>query len=277
MPAKLITSDSDGAYGRMRAATFPSPRRDEAERSDQDDWGAPDDLKWHDMPPTFGYDKKSPSLIRKSRSTHVLKSVHKNEHGGVDLSAKSSPRSRDDSSATATSPSPGGNRRRGRKGSRDEAPLTRQQRLVSVMFGLVLVLASAQILTLVVHVPRDHQKSQRQGQSNSAETILRGSGKLENRRIIPSGYRNLNLRGNKEQGGVMKGEEITVAVVTGKGPRGIGGSERRSRAGNQEGLSLTSPRAFEMVAADMGNLKDTVSHSYCLEFSSSNVCSIKGT
>lgn len=78
-----------------------------------------------------------------------------------------------------------------------------------------------------------------------------------------SNVRRLVTRGFQDK--LFRASSINSATEASAGDGGVqagGGFNNNDAAAQQrqeQGLSLSNPRAFEMVAADMGHLKDTVS------------------
>lgn len=127
-------------------------------------------------------------------------------------------------------------------------PTTRQQRLVTSMFALVVVLGSIQIVALIVHPPRG---------SFTVDGLSGFAGR---------GINDDNRVRRRASGGVRDTFTDTPSIVSGGGGAVPSGGLRGGPLNNngvpqynEQGLSLSNPRAFEMVAADMGHLKDTVS------------------
>lgn len=124
---------------------------------------------------------------------------------------------------------------------------TRQQRLVSSMFALVVVLGSIQIIALIVHPPRG--RSVGVGGLSGVATTGRTVDGSSVRRRVTGGFQDKFLR---------------TPSVSSAAEASAGGLQARELNDNnivlrpERGLSLSNPRAFEMVAADMGHLKDTV-------------------
>ena len=283
MPS-LLRSDSDDELGRGRSATYPPrPSRRASEYSiDRDDW-CPKGLesRRHTSPLGLSQGKRrsSSSLLKKpdclvgrslKKKWHSRGEERGNTSSSWSTKAKyTSPIPTSCESASGTSRSGGGGgggltsrgaRRRYRKGWEDSySTPTRQQRLVTAMFGLVVVLASIQIIALVVHPPREDILNATGGlglagiagaggDGGGGGGGAAGNGNGVRRRTVSGGLRDTFTRsgGDNSNGG----------------GRRSGGDEGFNGGGIQlqeQGLSLSNPRAFEMVAADMGHLKDTVS------------------
>lgn len=148
-------------------------------------------------------------------------------------------------------------RRHHRKGGWAEGttlPTTRQQRLVTSMFALVVILGSIQIIALIVHPPaggsfRVGGLSGIAGGRPGTSAAVDGS---DARRRVSGAFQDNFLRSSS-------------AVVSNPAEASAGGL-RAGAFNNKEivqrqdqSLSLANPRAFEMIAADMGHLKNTVS------------------
>lgn len=136
---------------------------------------------------------------------------------------------------------------------------TRQQRFVTAMFGLIVVLASMQIIALVAHSPSD-KNSPGIVSSNGVATPTDRVDSTDSgvRRIASGRMEDQSLRGSSgvaSNGGAAPGGVVgVVPALNGNGHRG-GDSSGRAK---HNGLSMANPRAFEMVSADMGHLKDKV-------------------
>lgn len=240
----------------MRAATFPSRRGEEPEGSDQDDRGDAGEQSVFRTPPASRRAKRGHSSIQKLKSRNNFKL----------LSIKLTPRSQNHSSETCVSPSPAAGRRRGRKGSREEMPVMRQQRLFVVMFCLVTTLAWVQILTFIAHRPRDQLSSASQVVTSTAGTMLSVTGRTDNRRMTSGGYNQPALRGERQRGFGTRDRDIDRSGIAGRDAEFLGSLDQPGYAGNPARLSVMSPRAFEMVAADMGDLKDMVRSQLSVSF-----------
>ncbi len=132
-------------------------------------------------------------------------------------------------------------------------PTTRQQRLVTSMFALVVILGSIQILALIVHPPgggsfRVGGLSGIAGGGPGTAAAVDGS---DARRRVSGAFQDNFLRSSSAV--------VTNAVETSAGGLRAGAFNNNEITQRQESLSLANPRAFEMIAADMGHLKNTVS------------------
>lgn len=170
-------------------------------------------------------------------------------------------------------------------GFRDDvpSPAAKQQTLVKVMFGLAIVLTSMQILTLVVHPPREitggiAARDRLHVAATSGMTlnsVVGVAGPSDNNRRMTSGAGsyggNLLLRGAAEtrhraESLVLQDREQQRGTAVSRdfveeqerGAARSSGGDRYGVGAQGDVFSLTNPRAFEMVTADMGNLKDTV-------------------
>lgn len=260
----VLRSDSDDDQGRVRAATYP-PRPARAfshHRVGRDEWCAKSLDGHRNTPPVeLGGDKKIFSLLKLKKPVNkiVLNRKAARSEGISGWSTKKgfvTPTSCESGSATSRSGATSrGPRRRHRKGWEDVAAApTRQQRLVTAMFALVIVLASVQIIALVVHPPgEDKYRTRGLAASGQAATLGGAGGGVDGMgdgilKRTTGGFRANFLRSSGDGGG-----NVLAPVARDVGGRAFSGGEQ------QHGLSLSNPRAFEMVAADMGNLKDTVS------------------
>ena len=290
MPSRLRSDSDPDELGRGRSATYPPrPSRRSSEYSlDRDDW-CPKGLesRRHTSPLGLFHGKRSSSLLKKPEfgTTRSLKKKwtpssssrggDKGSNGGGSSTSwgkgkLTSPVPTSCESASGTSRSgvaQRGPRRRYRKGweeggfySSPSAPPTRQQRLVTAMFGLVVVLASIQIIALVVHPPREERfatgfTASIAGPEDGGGGGGGGSGNGVRRRTVGGGGGLRDTFASRSSGDNSKrrGDNNNIS---GEWVNGGGGSQQ------QQGLSLSNPRAFEMVAADMGHLKDTVSYQY---------------
>eukprot|EP00752_Nemacystus_decipiens_P005528 g5000.t1 len=266
----MLRSDSDNERGRVRAQTYPtrpSPRLSEnIFQPDRDGWfgNAQDSCR-----------TSSPSPLKKKLRDGFGSGLflqNKRAYGGSMEGLSSSGTSWSKVKSTRTSPAPtscesggSGSSRSGvtprggprasrrrhhhRKGGWGErgAPVqtTRQQRLVTSMFALVVVLGSIQIIALIVHPPRGGSFGVG-GLSGIAVAGGTGDGSHVRRRVT-GGFQDKFLRAS----GVSSNAESSAGGL--KAPEFDNNAQRQ-----EQGLSLSHPRAFEMVAADMGHLKDTV-------------------
>lgn len=267
-----MPSDSDHEHhGRVRSQTYPRPSSRLSENSfqpDQDGWlgnaldsrhaNAPSPLKGK---PEFGFGSGlflqhkrayggSMEGLSSSTSWSTMKFIRTSpaptscESGGSVSSRSATPRG-----------GPRASRRRHhhRKGGWGEGgtpvQTSRQQRLVTSMFALVVILGSIQIIALIVHPPRGGSF----GVGGFSGTAA-GSGTADDssvRRRVAGGFQDKFLRA----------PSVSSAAEASAG----GGLQARAFNNNDivqghgQSLSLSNPRAFEMVAADMGHLKDTVS------------------
>lgn len=293
----LPSDNSDDGRGRVRAETYPprpSPCFPENKfQSDRDAWltnamssgrsWSPSGGVLSPLKKTFEYGFGGGLFLQKKRA-----------HGGSGEALSSSgswPRMK----STRTSPAPTSCESGGSATSHSEAtsrgtpraprrrhhhhrkgggwgkevgplPTTRQQRLVTSMFVLVVVLGSIQIFALIVHPPtgRNFALGGLSGIAGSGGGSGGGGGDNNNnsngvRRRASGGFRD-KLFGASSGGSDGSGGGVTQASAGGL--RGGVLNNNESVQQQQHGLSLSNPRAFEMVAADMGNLKDTVSYHY---------------
>lgn len=152
-------------------------------------------------------------------------------------------------------------------------PVRRQQhrRILSAVIGLaVMLLASGQIMvSLVVHPPpregavstatSNIQAISSDNNVASVETVGGATGVFRRRTAdgvqVSPFLRSGGMKSNRNNNPSVVGKDARVTV-----PTNGGSAVYRGGAADQhhQGLSLSSPRAFEMVAADMGHLKDTV-------------------
>ena len=267
----MRSSDSDDGRGRVRAQTYPprpSPRLSETNfQPDRDGWlgNAMD-----------GHRGSWPSPFKKRLGGLFLQ--NKRSYGGSMEGLGSSGSWSNTMKFTRTSPTPtscesGGSvssrsgatprgtsrapRRRHRKGGWGEGtamPTTRQQRLVTSMFALVVILGSIQIIALILHPPAGGSfgvggLSGIAGGGTAAVTTADGSGA---RRRVSGGFQDKFLRSSS-----AVASSAADAPASGLRAGAFNNNEVVQR--RDQGLSLSNPRAFEMVAADMGHLKDTVS------------------
>ena len=268
----MLRSDSDNERGRVRAQTYPprpSPHLSENSfQPDQDGWfvNALDSCRTSSSSPLkkklgggFGSGlflqnkhayggsmeglSSSGTSWSKMRSTRTSPAPTSCESGGSGSSR----------SGVASRGGPRTSRRRHhhRKGGWGErgAPVqtTRQQRLVTSMFALVIVLGSIQIIALIVHPPRGGSFGVG-GLSGIA--VARGTGDGSNvRRRVTGGFQDTFLSAS----GVSSNTESSAGGLQARG------FNNDATQRQEQSLSLSNPRAFEMVAADMGQLKDTVS------------------
>lgn len=131
---------------------------------------------------------------------------------------------------------------------------TRQQRLVTSMFALVVVLGSIQIIALIVHPPR--------GGSFGVGGL---SGIAANRDMVDGNSVRRRVTGGFQDKFLRASSVSSAAEASGSGglqARALNNNDPVQR--QEQSLSLSNPRAFEMVAADMGHLKDTVSNCFIL-------------
>lgn len=153
-------------------------------------------------------------------------------------------------------------------------PTTRQQRLVTSMFVLVVVLGSIQIIALFVH-PQTGRSFALGGLTGVAVSGGAGGAGIDEGSSLGNNNRNNGVRRRASGGGfrdkffgtASDGIDGDIgAAATQASARGLRGGVFNNNNNNevvqqnQHSLSLSNPRAFEMVAADMGHLKDTVSH-----------------
>lgn len=255
-------SDSDnGVHGRGRAATFPPRvgRRASENHLERDDWyGKSLKGRRNTSPVGMGRDRRFSLLLKKPDSRHALQKKAARGDGTSPTWRKGSPIGNSYESGSGTSRSGGGAegvstprwaRRRHRKGWEDAGPATRQQRFVTAMFVLVVVFASIQIIGLILHPPSEGKYPMR-GHAVDLDAAGHVDSAGSGIRRRTDGLRKTFLRSGGGDGG--------RSIATGDG-LDTGGREILDRGGQPQGLSLSNPRAFEMVAADMGHLKDTVS------------------
>lgn len=267
----MLRSDSDNESGRVRAQTYPprpSPRLSDNNLPDREWLGnAMDSCR-----------TSSPSPLKKKveygfGSGQFLQ--NKRAYGGSMEGLSSSGTSWSKMKFTRTSPTPtsyesggsvssrsGATPRGGPRGSRRRhhhrkggwgeggtpVQITRQQRLVTSMFALVIMLGSIQIIALIVRPPRGGSFGVG-GLSGLAAADGTADGSSVRRRVT-GGFQDKFLRASSVS-------SATGASAGGLQARAFGNNDIAQR--HEQGLSLSNPRAFEMVAADMGHLKDTVS------------------
>lgn len=270
----MLRSDSDNERGRVRAQTYPprpSPRLSENSfQPDRDGWfvNALDSCR-----------ASSPSPLKKKLGDGFGSGLflqNKRAYGGSMEGLSSGGTTWSKVKSTRTSPTPtscesGGSvssrsgvtprggprasrrRHHHRKGAWGErgAPVqtTRQQRLVTSMFALVVILASIQIIALIVHPPREGSFGVGGLSGIAVAGGTAGDGSNVRRRAT-GGFQDKFLR-------VSGASSNTESSADGLQARGFSNNDVAQR--QEQRLSLSNPRAFEMVAADMGHLKDTVS------------------
>lgn len=146
------------------------------------------------------------------------------------------------------------------------------------MFRLVMVLGSVQIITLIFHPPpktktlatRERLLAGGSATGESVAVTPRGenNGRVATESNGESGtFRNPMLRGGitirRDDTVHLRENSINTRLEPGFVARGAGEDGREQGKGDgrpqRDAFSLTDPRAFEMMAADMGNLKDKVS------------------
>lgn len=259
----MVRSGSDGGRGRVRSQTYPprpSQHRSESSfQSDRGSWfGNAVEGRRNSSPPRLSNNVVVSPLRRLEYGFGSGMFLQKRTNGGDE---EGSSRSWSTAKLTRTPATPsscesGGSassqsgdlpraprRRHYRKGGwgKEAAPPTtsRQQRLVSCMIALVVFLGSIQIIALIVHPPR------------GTSFAVGGLGRATSASI------NSNSRFVRESAGGGK-------VLHVDGLRGGVSNNKEAAAQQQQhhGLSLSNPRAFELVTADMGHLKDTVSEEF---------------
>lgn len=264
-----LRSDSDDGQGRVRAATYPRrPSRrpfDHQPLTNRREKGVLRDLPGccNTSPAHGDLNKRNPVVLSNAGSRTFLqkKKWRGDGEGGVWAMTtriiSPTPTSYESGSGTSRSDAAWrGLRQRRHKAWEDAGSPTRQQRLFSAVFGLVVFLASVQIISLITHPPRESQYSKSglsvngNAHGDSAGEEVNEVGSIARRRT-PGGGRGAFLRAASDDN-----RWVATTPLRGGVGREFNGVEQH------QGLSLSSPRAFEMVAADMGNLKDSVGQLY---------------
>jgi len=275
---RMRSSDSsEDGRGRVRAQTYPprpSPRLSETNlQPDREGW-LNNAMNGHRNSWPYPFKKKLGAGFGSGLFLHNKRSCGGGSIEGLGSSGSWSTKKFTRTSPTPTSCESGGSassrsgttprgtpralrRRYHRKGGWAEGtalPTTRQQRLVTSMFALVVILGSIQILALIVHPPGGggFGVSSLSGIGRGGPGIAASVGGSGARRRVSGAFQDNFLRSPS-------------AVVSNAAAASAGGLRAGTFNNNEitqrqdQTLSLANPRAFEMVAADMGHLKNTVS------------------